>query len=318
MHVKLSPEDVKTVACIGAGVIGGGWVAHFLARGYDVHMWDPAPDAEAKVRHRVEAVWPVLTELGLAPGADPGRLVAARTLDSAVADADFIQESGPEALPTKIDLLAHIDSASSPDVVVASSTAGHPMTDMQVGATRPERFVVGHPFNPPYLLPLVEVVGGRSTSAAAVAWASAFYTAAGKSVITMDSEVPGFIANRLQEALWREALHMVAAGEATIEQIDRAVTDGPGLRWAFHGPFTTFHLAGGHGGIAHALEHFDPTEYSQWSRLASPELSKTLKQHLIDGAIATTDGRDVAELTSERDASIAAILRTLRRAEQPS
>ncbi|HET7740278.1 MAG TPA: 3-hydroxyacyl-CoA dehydrogenase family protein, partial [Mycobacterium sp.] len=136
--------------------------------------------------------------------------------------------------------------------------------------------------------------------------------------ITMDSEVPGFIANRLQEALWREALHMVAAGEATIEQIDRAVTDGPGLRWAFHGPFTTFHLAGGHGGIAHALEHFDPTEYSQWSRLASPELSMTLKQHLLDGAIATTDGRDVADLTSERDASIAAILRTLRRAEQPS
>lgn len=312
MHVKPSPDAVQTVACIGAGVIGGGWVTHFLARGYDVQMWDPAPDAETKVRQRINTAWPILTELGLAAGADPDRLTVATTLTEAVATADFIQESGPENLSTKITLLADIDTASRPDVVIASSTAGHPMTDMQVGAARPERFVVGHPFNPPYLLPLVEVVGGAATSPAAVDWAAKFYTAAGKSVITMDSEVPGFIANRLQEALWREGLHMVAAGEATIEQIDQAVTDGPGLRWAFHGPFTTFHLAGGHGGIAHALAHFDPTEYSQWSRLASPDLPEALKARLIEGTSSATDGRDFTDLAAERDATLAAILRTLR------
>ena len=312
MHVTPNPDAVKTVACIGAGVIGGGWVTHFLARGYDVQMWDPAQDAETKVRDRIATAWPILTDLGLAPGADPDRLTVASTLAQAVATVDFIQESGPEDLTTKIALLADVDAASRPDVVIASSTAGHPMTSMQVGAARPERFVVGHPFNPPYLLPLVEVVGGAATAPEAVQWASAFYTAAGKSVITMDSEVPGFIANRLQEALWREGLHMVAAGEATIEQIDRAVTDGPGLRWAFHGPFTTFHLAGGHGGIAHALAHFDPTEYSQWSRLASPDLPDTLKAQLIEATVSATGGRDFTELAAERDATLVAILRTLR------
>ena len=179
-------------------------------------------------------------------------------LATACAQADFVQESAPEDLELKRTLLADIDAATPPGVVISSSTSGYGMTEMQDRCAHPERTVVGHPFNPPYLIPLVEVVGGTGTSADVVAWTSDFFRHAGKSVITMDREVPGFIANRLQEALWREALHMVAAGEATVEQIDLSITDGPGLRWPIHGPMLTFHLAGGQGGMAHMLDHFGP------------------------------------------------------------
>lgn len=236
------PENVRRVACVGAGVIGGGWVAHFLARGYDVTAWDPAPDAAQKLRRLVDAAWPATTSLGLAEGASPARLTVTETLEQAVAEAEFVQESAPEKLDLKRDLLTRLDAATPPGVVIASSTSGYPMTDMQTTAADPSRLVVGHPFNPPYLIPLVEVVGGEHTDPAAVAWAARFYEAAGKSVITMNNEVPGFIANRLQEALWREALHMVANGEATVRDIDLSITEGPGLRWAVMGPMLTFAL----------------------------------------------------------------------------
>jgi carnitine 3-dehydrogenase len=311
---RVDPVSVKTVTCVGAGVIGGGWAAYFLAHGYDVVAWDPAPDAEARLRHLVDGAWPALVELGLAEGASLDRLVVEKDLAAAVADTDFVQESAPEQLELKIKLLADIDAVTPPHVVISSSTSGYGMSEMQVKCTNPERTVVGHPFNPPYLIPLVEVVGGVETSPEVVAWTSEFFRHAGKSVITMDREVPGFVANRLQEALWREALHMVAAGEATVEQIDLSITDGPGLRWPIQGPCLTFHLAGGQGGMAHMLDHFGPSLESPWTRLVSTELTPELRDEMVAGCEREAAGRSIDDLVAERDRGVIAVLRALGRA----
>jgi carnitine 3-dehydrogenase len=309
-----APEQVRTVTCIGAGVIGGGWAAYFLARGYRVVAWDPAEDASERLHHLIAAAWPALTELGLSPGASLDNLVVEADLASACAQADFVQESAPEDLALKRTLLADIDAATAIDVVISSSTSGYSMSEMQTGCAHPERTVVGHPFNPPYLIPLVEVVGGGATSPDAVTWASDFFRHAGKSVITMDREVPGFIANRLQEALWREALHMVDAGEATVEQIDLSITDGPGLRWPVHGPMLTFHLAGGQGGMAHMLDHFGPSLKSPWTRLVAAELTPELRDAVVEGCEREADGRSIDDLVAERDRGVIAVLRALGRA----
>jgi carnitine 3-dehydrogenase len=311
---RVDPTSVRTVTCVGAGVIGGGWAAYFLARGFDVVAWDPAPDAEARLRHLVEGAWPALVELGLAEGASLDRLVVEKDLAAAVADTDFVQESAPEQLELKIKLLADIDAVTPPHVVISSSTSGYGMSEMQVKCTHPERTVVGHPFNPPYLIPLVEVVGGVETSPEVVAWTSDFFRHAGKSVITMEREVPGFVANRLQEALWREALHMVAAGEATVEQIDLSITDGPGLRWPIQGPCLTFHLAGGQGGMAHMLDHFGPSLESPWTRLISTELTQELRDEMVAGCEREAAGRSIDDLVAERDRGVIAVLRALGRA----
>jgi carnitine 3-dehydrogenase len=308
------PDQVRTVACIGAGVIGGGWVAYFLARGYEVVAWDPAEDAEPRLRHLVEAAWPALTELGLAEGASIDNLTVEPDLAVACARAEFVQESAPEDLELKRKLLADIDAVTPADVVISSSTSGYGMSEMQTRCAHPERTVVGHPFNPPYLIPLVEVVGGTATSPETVQWTSEFFRHAGKSVITMDHEVPGFIANRLQEALWREALHMVDAGEATVEQIDLSITDGPGLRWALQGPMLTFHLAGGQGGMAHMLDHFGPSLLSPWTRLDAPELTQELRDAVVTGCEQEADGRSIDDLIAERDRGVIAVLRALGRA----
>ncbi|MFD4024390.1 3-hydroxyacyl-CoA dehydrogenase NAD-binding domain-containing protein [Streptomyces sp. NPDC058576] len=308
-----APEDVRRVACVGAGVIGGGWAAHFLARGYDVTAWDPAPDAAVRLRRLIAAAWPALEQLGLADGASQDRLTVTATLEEAVADAQFVQESAPEKLDLKRDLLARLDAAAPAGTVIASSTSGYPMSDMQTQAADPGRLVVGHPFNPPYLIPLVEVVGGERTAPAAVEWASRFYAVAGKSVITMDREVPGFIANRLQEALWREALHMVAAGEATVAEIDASITEGPGLRWAVMGPMLTFALAGGEGGMAHMLDHFGPSLKSPWTRLEAPELDRALYEAVVAGCEEAADGRSIADLVAERDRGVIDVLRATGR-----
>ena len=312
--VPVAVEDVRTVCCVSAGVIGGGWAAYFLAHGYDVVAWDPAPDAEQRLRHLVDASWPALVELGLSEDADPTRLRVEPVLDRALADAQFIQESAPEDLDLKVRLLAEIDAAAPAGVVISSSTSGYGMSEMQVACVHPERTVVGHPFNPPYLIPLVEVVGGARTSPEVVAWTSDFYRHAGKSVITMDREVPGFIANRLQEALWREALHMVAEGEATVEQIDLSITDGPGLRWPIHGPMLTFHLAGGQGGMAHMLDHFGPSLQSPWTRLVAADLTPELRDAVVDGCDREAAGRTMDQLVAERDRGVIAVLRALERA----
>jgi carnitine 3-dehydrogenase len=303
----LTMNDIDTIACVGIGTIGGGWAAYFLAQGYRVKAWDPSPDAESKLRRLIDAAWPALTKLGLAPHASKDNFTVHADLAEAVAGVGFVQESAPEVLELKRSLLARIDSVTAHDVVIASSTSGYGMTEMATEAVNPARLVVGHPFNPPYLIPLVEVVGGEKTSAEAVKWAAAWYEHIGKSVITMDREVPGFIANRLQEALWREALHMVDNGEATVEQIDLAITDGPGLRWPIQGPMLTFHLAGGEGGMAHMLDHFGPSLKSPWTRLDAPELTPGLRDAVIAGCDEEVAGRSFLELVAERDEAIIAI-----------
>lgn len=313
---RTTPEAVRTVACVGAGVIGGGWVAHFLGRGYQVVAWDPAPDAEAKLRQLVASAWPALEQLGLAEGASQDNLRVVGTLAEAVSGADFVQESAPERLDLKIDLLAEIDAATPAGVVIGSSTSGYSMSEMQVKAADPGRLVVGHPFNPPYLVPLVEVVGGELSEQWAVDWTSDFYRVAGKSVISMDQELPGFIGNRIQEAAWREALHMVAEGEATVEQIDLAMTSGPGLRWAFFGPCLTFHLAGGEGGMAHMLDHFGPSLKSPWTRLEAPELTGELRDRMVKGTDEVVAGRSTAELIAQRDRRLIAVARALEEVER--
>lgn len=308
---RTAPNEVSGVACIGAGVIGGGWVAHFLARGYRVTAWDPAADAESRLERLVDAAWPALRELGLSDGAARENLTVAPTLEQAVANAQFVQESAPEQLEVKRDLLARIDAATPAGVVISSSTSGYEMTDMQRDCADPSRLVVGHPFNPPYLIPLVEVVGGTSTADWATRWAAEFFEITGKSVITMDREVPGFVANRLQEALWREALHMVDNGEATVEQIDTAITEGPGLRWPLFGPCMTFHLAGGEGGMAHMLDQFGPSLKSPWTRLDAPELTAELRDSMVRGCEEEAAGRSTTELVGDRDRAIISVLRAV-------
>ena len=311
MPARPDPDEVRRIACIGAGVIGGGWAAHFVARGYEVVAWDPAPDAEAKLRDLVATAWPALEALGLAADASPDRLSFARSLEAAVAGAEFVQESAPERLDLKREILAVIDRAAPAEVVIASSTSGFAMTEMQPEAPGAARMVVGHPFNPPYLIPLVEVVGGMRTDPGAIAWAAAFYRTAGKYALQLERELPGFIANRLQDAMWREALHMVGAGEATVEQIDAAIREGPGLRWPIMGPCLTFHLAGGVGGMAHMLDHFGPALQEPWTRLEAPPLTQELRDRMVEGCEREAAGRTVAELVRERDAKLVAILKAL-------
>ena len=301
-------QDVRRVAIVGAGVIGSGWAAHFLRMGFDVAVWDPAPGAAERLAGLVAAAWPALERLGLRDGASPGRLAFAPSLADAVAEAGFVQESAPEVLEAKIALLAELDALTPADVVIATSTSGFLMTDLAVGTACPGRFVVGHPFNPPYLIPLVEVVGGRDTDQAAIAWAEKFYTCAGKVCLTMSKEIPGFVGNRLQEALWREALHMIDSGEATVRQIDDAITYGPGLRWALMGPMLTFHLAGGQGGMARMLDHFGPALLEPWTRLTAPELTPRLREMVVSGVGESVGAVPVHELERRRDDFLADLL----------
>lgn len=305
------PEEVRRIAGIGGGPIGGGWAAHFLARGFDVcsYLHDPS---EQEAFHRfVETAWRSLEALGLERGASLRRLRIAFDLAEAVGEAEFVQESAPEDLAVKQSLYATLGALAPPEVVIASSTSGLTMTDIQARCPTPGRTVVGHPFNPPYLLPLVEVAGGRGTSPDTVAWARAFYRAAGKAPLVLERELPGFIATRLQEALWREALHMVAAGEATPEQIDFALMNGPGPRLALMGQCMAFHVACGEGGMATNLDQFGPALDLPWSRLAAPALTKELRDRMVDGCARMAAGRGFEELAAERDRGLVAILKAI-------
>lgn len=303
------PNGVTRVGVVGAGVIGGGWAAYFLSRGMDVLAYDPAPGAEARLRAFIDRAWSALQQLGLQPGADPARLHFAPSIAAAVQDVQFVQENAPERLDVKIDTLAQIDAAAPPDIVIGSSTSGYAMTEMQVKCQHPERTVVAHPFNPPYLIPLVEVGGGEKTDPALVDWAVTFYNAIGKYGLKMTRELPGFIANRVQEAMWREALHMVANGEATVEEIDAAVTYGPGLRWPIFGPILTFHLAGGEGGMGHMLDHFDPGLFESWTRLKAPPITKEFRDRMVEGCEDEAAGRSIRELERKRDECLVGILK---------
>jgi carnitine 3-dehydrogenase len=310
---RTTPDAVRRVTLVGTGVIGGGWAAHFLRRGYDVVAWDPGPGARDRLDALLDNAWPSLERLGLAKGARRDRLQWAETLEEAVADTDFVQESSPEVLEAKRALLARIDAAAAPEVVIASSTSGLLMTDMAVDCANPGRLLVGHPFNPPYLIPLVEVCGGERTDPDVVKWADEFYTVAGKRSLKMDHEVSGFVGNRVQEALWREALHMVDSGQATVQQIDEAVAYGPGLRWAIMGPMLTFHLAGGPGGMGHMLDHFGPALLEPWTRLEAPELTTDLRDRVVAGVEEEAAGRTVPELERKRDAFLVDLLLLLEK-----
>jgi carnitine 3-dehydrogenase len=306
--MAMEPEQASRVGIVGAGVIGGGWALHFLRMGLDVDVYDPAPQARRDLADMLEETWPLLERLGLRPGARPDRLSFHADLAGAVAEADVVQENAPEDAQVKRGVLAAIDRAARPDALIASSTSGFAMTLLQADCSRPERCVVGHPFNPPYLIPLVEIVGGERTDPAAVDWLAAFYAATGKRPLRLSRELPGFVGNRLQEALWREALHMVAAGEATVEEIDEAIAYGPGLRWAQMGPCLTFHLAGGGDGMARMLEHFGAALLEPWTRLQAPPLTEQLRERMVSGCLRQAAGRSVAELERRRDEFLAELL----------
>ena len=306
------PKDVTAVACVGTGVIGAAWAAYFLAHGYDVTAWDPGEDAEAKLRRAVDAAWPALTDLGLAPGGARERLTFAPTLAEAVAGAPFIQESVPERLDIKIETIAAIDRAADPEAVISSSTSGISMTDMQVDCAHPDRTVVGHPFNPVYLIPLVEVVPGAKTDADAADWAKAFYDCAGKAAIVCKDGIPGFLANVVQDAMWMQALHMVQRGETTVEDLDKAVIDGPGLRWAMTGPFFTFHLGGGAGGMRHNLAQFGPGLEHPYSLIPPMTRDQATEDAVSDACERMAGGRGYEELVGARDKCLVAILKAVR------
>ena len=294
-------------AALGTGVIGAGWIARALARGQDVRAWDPAPGAEAALRTRLANAWPALEAQGLAPGASPGRLRPHTDLEAAVADADVIQESAPERLELKRELHAQVSRAARPDALICSSTSGLLPSDFYAEALHPERCLVGHPFNPVYLLPLVEVVGGSQTSTANLERAEAFYRELGMRPLRVRKEVPGFIADRLLEALWREALHLVNDGVATTGEIDDAIRYGAGLRWSFMGTFLTYTLAGGPAGMRHFMQQFGPALKLPWTYLEAPELTDGLIDAVVEGTQAQQGDLELAALERYRDDCLLAV-----------
>lgn len=306
-------SEVRKVACVGAGPIGGGWSAHFLARGYDVTCYLHDPDEKAALDRLIDTAWSCLEKVGLSDGASRDRLVCTSDLGEAVSGADFVQESVPEDLSIKQALYAELDSMVPEGVIIASSTSGLSITDIQARCASAERTLAAHPFNPPYILPLVEIVGGERTAPETLSWAAEFYRLAGKVPLVLDREIPGFVATRLQEAVWREALHMVANGEATPEQIDIAMVNGPGPRWAFAGPCMTFHIGGGEGGMAYNLDQFGPALKLPWTRLEAPELTKALRDAMVEGCEGMAEGRSFSSLSEERDAGLVAIIQAWQR-----
>lgn len=300
---------ITRVAVVGTGVIGASWAAYFLAHGLDVHATDPSPDAEARLREAVAQHWPTLQRFGLAEGASVERLRFHATLEDAVRDADFVQENGPERLDFKIDLFRRMDAAAKPQAILASSSSGLAISGVQSGCAHPERVVLGHPFNPPHLIPLVEVIGGTATSPATIERAMAFYAAIGKRPIHVKREVKGHIANRLQAALWREAFHLVDQGVASVADIDAAIAHGPGLRWAVMGPFMNLHLSGGAGGIAHVLAHLGGPIEDWWKDLGSPSMTAELKQQVTEGVAAELGERQTSELEAARDTLLLNLIR---------
>lgn len=303
--------ELKTFAALGVGVIGSGWVARALANGLDVVAWDPAPGAEAQLRANVANAWPALQQLGLKPGASPERLRFVATVEEAVADADFIQESAPERLSLKQELHARISAAAKPDAIIASSTSGLLPSEFYRDAQHPERCVVGHPFNPVYLLPLVEVVGGQHTAPETIAAASRIYAELGMHPLHVRKEVPGFIADRLLEALWREALHLVNDGVATTGEIDDAIRYGAGIRWSFMGSFLTYTLAGGDAGMQHFMQQFGPALQLPWTKLQAPELTEELIDSVVAGTSEQLGQHSIKALERYRDDCIIQVQRAI-------
>lgn len=300
---------VQHVAVIGAGTIGASWAALFLAHGLQVTVSDPLPEAEPALRTLISQAWPTLMALGVAPSQIPWSSLGLQPDPAAaVAAADFVQENAPEREQMKIDLFARMDEAARPDVILASSSSGLIMSRLQSRCRRPDRCVIGHPFNPPHLIPLVEVVGGQQTSPDAIARAMAFYRRVGKHPIRINKEVVGHVANRLQAAVWREAIHLALENVASVEDIDAAMSQGPGLRWAVFGPHMTFHLGGGQGGMGHFLDHLKGPVQSWWDDLGDARLDEVTRAALLAGLEQESAGRSIDDLAAERDASIIRIL----------
>ena len=302
----------RTIGVVGTGVIGAGWAIRALARGHAVVAWDPAPGAEERLRATVDRAWPSATRLGLFPGADRRHLAWAAAADDLAGRVDWIQESAPEDEDVKRPLLQALARAAGPEVVIASSSSGLLPTRLQEGCRHPERVLIGHPFNPVYLLPLVEVVAGRQTSTEAVNAALTHYDDLVMHPLVVRTEIEGYLSDRLQEALWREILHLVNDGVATTRELDEAVHYGPGLRWAGMGTNLTFHLAGGEGGMRHMLGQFGPALKLPWTKLEAPDLTEDLIELMAAGCEEQAEGRSMAELERLRDDYLVNVMRSLR------
>ena len=270
--------EVKSIGIVGTGVIGASWAAFYLSRGFDVRATDPADGAEGRLRDLVAGYWPTLKQLGLTKGASQDRLTFGTDISEILSGVDFVQENGPERLDIKRDLIAHIDAATPDHAIIATSSSGILISSIQDAAKHPERVVLGHPFSPPHLIPLVEVLGGKLTSNDAVERTLAFYASTGKKPIRIRREIKGHVTNRLQAAIWQEAFWLVEQGIATVADIDTAISHGPGLRWALLGAFLNLEIAGGSGGLAHLLEHLGPPMESWWTDLRTVHLSSELNQ----------------------------------------
>jgi 3-hydroxyacyl-CoA dehydrogenase len=302
-------KPILRVAIVGTGVIGASWAAQYLARGFDVVATDPAPNAEANLRKYVADAWPALTTIGLSPGAAQERLRFIASMKEALSQADFVQENGPERPEFKIKLFADMDDATPPDSLIASSSSGITMSVMQSKCAHPERCVVGHPFNPPHIIPLVEVVGGTKTAPEAIEQAMSFYAAIGKKAIHLRKELPGHVANRLQAALYREVAYLIQEGVLSVADADDAVSWGPGLRWGVMGPSLQWHVGGGAGGIKHFMEHLMDPLGGMMKTLGNPEITPALKKTIADGVLKQAANRSVEELAKQENEILLGLLR---------
>src|SRR5215472_15537864 len=309
--------EIQNIAIVGTGVIGASWAALYLARGFKVVATDPGPNAEANLRKYIDAAWKDLTVIGLSRGASRDNLEFTLDMKKALANADLVQENGPERKDFKIKLFADMDAATPPDSIIASSSSGLTMSVMQSACTHPERCVIGHPFNPPHVIPLVEVVAGEKTSSETVQRTIDFYAAIGKKPIHVRKEVVGHVANRLQAALYREIVYLIEQGVLDVADADVAVCWGPGLRWGVRGPSLNFHLGGGQGGIKHFMEHFTGPLSTWWKDLGTiTEFSPQVTNTIIDGVQQEAGSRSIEELEGERDAMLLELLATRAKGEK--
>ena len=293
-------NDVQQIGILGGGTIGASWAAYFLSRGLSVIVVDPFVSV-ADLHASIEEMWPMLAQLGLSTDADPSRVTLCPQIDSALADVDFIQECSPERLEQKQALLSELEVVIGPEVIIASSTSSLLASDIQAKCSHPERVLVAHPFNPPHLLPLVEVVAGAQSAPAAVDWAMDFYSWIGKTPVRVKKEAVGHIANRLTAALYREVVNIVAEGIGTVADVDAVMTTGPGLRWALMGPNLTYHLGGGSGGIAHYMAHLGPTQEARWQTLGTPKLTDEVQAKIVAEVLEMVGDQTIAELAQQRD-----------------
>src|ERR1700678_1736909 len=309
-------RPIRKIAIIGTGVIGASWTALFLARGLEVIATDVAPDAETALKRFVKAAWPALERLGLAAGASQSHLAFTGDLPTAGRAADLVQENGPERIDFKKKLYRQLDELLSADVIIASSSSGLTMSEIQSDCRlHPERCVIGHPFNPPHLVPLVEIVGGNKTSDATIQRASEFYTGLGKQVVRLRKEVPGHVANRLQAALAREVYYLVAEDVVSVTDIDKALCWGPGLRWGIMGQVLLNHLGGGQGGIEHFFQQFTGPMTAWWKVLGSPVLTPEVQQKLAAGLHEEVGARSITELEAQRDEILLGLLELRKKVE---